>query len=166
MINPFFKRLQRLIDLVLLLLLLPSKTFNKQLTQNKMKHYLIVLVALFISSSAIFAKENTFNKLDNCNPISFHLFWQESNKNKNKDLPLPFDAYYSNQRLVIVQDTPILDCYYIVNKRGVVVLNGEITPTDDINSFTISLTDLRNDEYTLYLYEGTKFWYGTFTIKQ
>ena len=62
MINPFFKRLQRLIDLVFLLLLLPSKTFNKQLTQNKMKHYLIVLVALFISSSAIFAKENTLNK--------------------------------------------------------------------------------------------------------
>ncbi len=61
-INPFFKRLQRLIDLVFLLLLLLSKTFNKQLTQNKMKHYLIVLVALFISSSAIFAKENTLNK--------------------------------------------------------------------------------------------------------
>lgn len=87
-------------------------------------------------------------------------------KYKNKDQNISFDAYYSNQRLVIVQDTPILDYYYIVNKRGVVVLNGEITPTDDINSFTISLTDLRNDEYTLYLYEGTKFWYGTFTIKQ
>lgn len=87
-------------------------------------------------------------------------------KYKNKDQNISFDAYYSNQRLVIVQDTSILDYYYIVNKRGVVVLNGEITPTDDINSFTISLTDLRNDEYTLYLYEGTKFWYGTFTIKQ
>lgn len=153
--------------MILIFSIIPLQTEkNNVQTFKKNKEMKIIYMVLFFMS---IVQSHAQTNITFANMLQMNLYSNWDNpkeKYKNKDQNISFDVYFSNQRLVIVQDTPVLDCYYIVNKRGVVVLNGDITPTDDINSFTISLKDLRNDEYTLYLYEGTKFWYGTFTIKQ
>lgn len=51
---------------------------------------------------------------------------------------------------------------YIVNRMGKVVLDENLQFY--ANKFAISLQGLPSGVYTLYLYEGNHFWYGTFTL--
>lgn len=98
------------------------------------------------------------------NRLKLETTWDPFGKRDNKDLNAVFYAYQSNQSITIVQDYPILDHYYIVDKKGIIILDGNIAFSENSTIFYIPLKGLRKDKYTLYLCVGTKLWYTTFSL--
>ena len=104
---------------------------------------------------------------DDSNPIPIHLknSWGDSNKEGNKDLAMQPLVYNGNHSLIIIQDYPSqYDGLYIISPSGKTILYRTFTSSSQPKQ-TISLQGIRPGTYTLYLYEGDRFWYGTFTIE-
>lgn len=89
--------------------------------------------------------------------------WKDNWGNDNKDLSKETYAKYSRKRLFIWSSSGI-SSYYLLNKQGKIILTG--VTSSDSEVATISLCTLPKGTYTLYLYEGDRFWYGTFTLER
>lgn len=96
--------------------------------------------------------------------IHLEVSWKNSRGNDNKDLTEETYAKYSRSRLFIWSSSSEISNYYILNEQGKIKLNG--IPSSNSEAITISLCTLPKGTYTLYLYEGDRFWYGTFTLER
>lgn len=90
--------------------------------------------------------------------------WKDNWDNSNKDLSEETYAKYSQSRLFICSSSSEISNYYILSKQGKIILSG--IPSYNPEAITISICTLPKGTYTLYFYEGDRFWYGTFTLER
>lgn len=90
--------------------------------------------------------------------------WKDNWDNDNKDLTEETYAKYSRSRLFIWSSSSEISNYYILNKQGKIIQSG--IPSSNSKAITISICALPKGTYTLYLCEGNRLWYGTFTLEQ
>ena len=100
-------------------------------------------------------------------PIHFKQSWEDPNNESNKDLTMqPLVYYNGGYSLIICQDYPSqYDELFIISPSGKSILHKTITSSSQPKQI-ISLQGIRSGIYTLYLYEGDRFWYGTFILER
>lgn len=100
-------------------------------------------------------------------PIHFKQSWEDPNNESNKDLTMqPLVYYNGGYSLIICQDYPSqYDELFIISPSGKSILHKTMTSSSQPKQ-SISLQGIRSGIYTLYLYEGDRFWYGTFTLER
>ena len=112
-----------------------------------------------LNAQEIFPPESTKD-------IHLEVSWKDINSSANKDLSEEVYAKYSAKELFIWFSYTECSNYYIINNRSrKIVLSSSISPTNS-EATIVPLCSLPKGVYTLYIYEGDRFWYGSFTIER
>lgn len=120
-----------------------------------------LLVCLCVPSDAQNIYDDTTNE-----QIHLKHSWGDSNNEDDKSLSMEPTVYNGKKSLIIHLEHPSSNYeLYITSLRGKVVLYQSLS-NSSTNMYTITLQGIRLGMYTLYLYEGDRFWYGSFTIER